>query len=355
LLLLASPAAAETLVGVAGPMSGSYAVFGAQMKAGAERAVADINAAGGVLGQSLALSVGDDLCDRKQADAVANQMAGRGIVFMAGHLCTGASLAAATVYSESGIVQMSPGATGADFTDRRAGPGVFRLAGRDDAEGAAIAAFIAARFKDSRVALLRDDSAYGTALADEVGKALFAEGIRPLISDQYRSGDRDFSAVVSRLAEARADLLVVAGYPTEAGLLAAEIRRQGLATAIVGGDALMSDEYWRNAAEAGDGTYVAYPPDPASGPAATKTVAAFRAAGIEPAGFVLPTYAALQIWSSAAAQAGTVEAAAVAAAIASGSFDTVLGRVRFNAKGDAELPSFVLYQWKAGRPVPVGH
>ncbi len=70
-------------------MTGQYAAFGDQMKAGAEQAVADINAAGGVLGQQLVLEVGDDACDPKQAVAVANQLAGKGVAFVAGHFCSG--------------------------------------------------------------------------------------------------------------------------------------------------------------------------------------------------------------------------------------------------------------------------
>src|SRR5262245_46262320 len=95
-LVTAAPASAEIVIGTAGPMTGTFAVFGTQMRQGAEQAVADLNAAGGVLGQQITLTVGDDLCDRKQADAIANQMAGRKIALMAGHLCSGASIAAAT-------------------------------------------------------------------------------------------------------------------------------------------------------------------------------------------------------------------------------------------------------------------
>ena len=105
-------------------MTGQYASFGAQMKAGAEQAVADINAAGGVLGQKLVLEVGDDACDPKQAVAVANQLAGKGVAFVAGHFCSGSSIPASAVYAEAGIVQISPASTNPKFTDERPGPGV---------------------------------------------------------------------------------------------------------------------------------------------------------------------------------------------------------------------------------------
>ena len=92
-----SSASAEIVIATAGPMTGQYASFGEQMKTGAEQAVADINAAGGVNGEMLKLEIGDDACDPKQAVAVANQFAGSGVVFVAGHFCSGSSIPASAV------------------------------------------------------------------------------------------------------------------------------------------------------------------------------------------------------------------------------------------------------------------
>ena len=90
--LSATTALADISIGVAGPITGQYAAFGEQLKKGAEQAVADINAAGGVNGEKLVLEVGDDACDPKQAVNVANDMVGKGIKFMAGHFCSGSSI-----------------------------------------------------------------------------------------------------------------------------------------------------------------------------------------------------------------------------------------------------------------------
>src|SRR5690348_16914788 len=109
----------ETIkIGVAAPMTGGEAAFGEQFRRGAEKAVADINAAGGVNGKKLELVVGDDACDPKQAVSVANDMASKGVVFVAGHYCSGSSIPASDVYSENGIVQISPGSTNPKLTDR---------------------------------------------------------------------------------------------------------------------------------------------------------------------------------------------------------------------------------------------
>ena len=124
-IAMTSGAFAEIIIATAGPMTGQYASFGQQMKVGAEQAVEDINAAGGVNGEMLKLEIGDDACDPKQAVAVANQMVGKGVTFMAGHFCSGSSIPASSVYAEEGIIQISPASTNPKFTDER--PGSWHL------------------------------------------------------------------------------------------------------------------------------------------------------------------------------------------------------------------------------------
>ena len=148
----ASTAQAEIAIATAGPLTGQYASFGEQMRVGAEMAVADINAAGGVLGQQLRLELGDDACDPKQAVAVANQMVNKGVVFMAGHFCSGSSIPASAVYDEEGIVQISPASTNPKLTDE-GGPGTFRVCGRDDQQGIVAGNYIVDNFPGARIAL----------------------------------------------------------------------------------------------------------------------------------------------------------------------------------------------------------
>lgn len=114
-------AQAQIRIATAGPMTGQYAAFGVQMKAGAEQAVADINAAGGVLGQQLVLEIGDDACDPRQAVSVANNLVSRRVQFVAGHFCSGSSIPASKVYAEEGVLQISPASTNPRYTDEEAG------------------------------------------------------------------------------------------------------------------------------------------------------------------------------------------------------------------------------------------
>ncbi len=341
---------AEILIATAGPMTGQYASFGEQMKAGAQQAVADINAAGGVNGEQLVLEVGDDACDPKQAVAVANQMAGKGVVFMAGHFCSGSSIPASAVYSEEGIVQISPASTNPKFTDERpnADGGTYRVCGRDDQQGAVAGAFLAKNFADKKVAVVHDKTAYGKGLADETKKAMEAAGKNADMYEAYTAGEKDYTALVSKLKSEGIGVLYVGGYHTEAGLMARQMRDQGLDTVLVSGDALVTDEYWAITGDAGKGTLMTFSPDPRKNEGVAELVETFRGMGIEPEGYVLYTYAAIQAWAQAATTAGGTGFDDINNALNAGTFTTVLGELTFDGKGDVKLPGYVFYEWNNG-------
>ena len=350
-----------TKIAVAGPVTGQYASFGTQMTNGADLAVADINAAGGVLGKQLDLEVGDDACDPKQAVAIANQMAGDNVALVAGHFCSGSSVPASNVYGESNLVMISPASTSPVLTDQRAGPKVYRVCGRDDKQGKIAGAYLAEDFGDKNIAIIDDKTAYGKGLADEVKKALNAAGVQEVINESYTAGEKDYSALVSKLKQADVDALFVGGYHTEAGLILRQMRDQGMDTVLMGGDALVTQEYWSITGPAGEGTVMTFSPDPRKNPAAADVVARLKEKGVEPEGYVLYTYAAIQAWKQAAEKAGTIEAAEVVKALNDNEFDTVIGKFRFDEKGDPNLPPYAVYRWSNGiyqqiedQPAPAG-
>ena len=347
-VVFAGSASAEIIIATAGPMTGQYASFGEQMKAGAEMAVADINEAGGVNGEMLTLQIGDDACDPRQAVAVANQFAADGVVFVAGHFCSGSSIPASEVYAEEGIVQISPASTNPAFTDARPGEGIFRVCGRDDQQGEVAGQFLATEFAGQKVAFVHDKTAYGMGLADATMAVYEAAGGEPALYEAYTAGERDYSALVSRLNQEAVDVLYVGGYHTEAGLLVRQMREQGMDTVLVSGDALVTDEYWAITGDAGEGTLMTFSPDPRKNEAIAPLIEKFRAAGVEPEGYVLYTYAAIQAWAASVTTAGSTEFDAVVAALNEGTFDTVLGNLEFDDKGDVTLPGYVFYEWKAG-------
>jgi branched-chain amino acid transport system substrate-binding protein len=348
LALVAGAAQAQIKIASAGPMTGEYAAFGAQIRAGASQAVADINKAGGLLGKQLALSVGDDVCDPRQAVSVANQFANDGVVMVAGHYCSGSSIPASKVYTEEGILQISPGSTNPAYTDNGSW-NTFRLCGRDDQQGKVAGDYIAAHYKDKKIAILNDNTAYGKGLADETQKNLNADGVKETMAAAYTPGEKDYSALVSRLKEAGIQVIYMGGYHTEAGLIVRQAKEQGMDVQLIGGDALVTKEFWQIAGPAGEGTMMTFAPDVAKRPEARKVVAEFKEAGVDPEGYTLYTYASVQIWAEAAKKAGTTEPKKVAEELKSGGpWKTVIGPINFDKKGDVSGPAYVFYVWKNG-------
>jgi branched-chain amino acid transport system substrate-binding protein len=343
-----------TPVAVVGPMTGQYATFGAQMRNGAEMAVADINEAGGVLGKKLDLAVGDDVCDPKQAVAVANQLTGRGMALIAGHYCSGSSIPASKVYAESETVQISPASTNPAFTDDRPGPNVYRVCGRDDQQGGVAGNYLANHFADKKIAIVHDKTAYGKGLADETKKALNDAGVQEVVYEAYSAGEKDYSALVSKLKQAGVDVLFLGGYHTEGGLIVRQMRDQGMNTILMGGDALITQEFWSITGPAGEGTLMTFSPDPRKNPAAAEVVKRFKDKGIEPEGYVLYTYAAIQAFKQAAEKAGSTVVADVVKALNENEFDTVIGKFKFDAKGDPNLPPYAVYRWSNGTYEEIG-
>jgi len=344
-LALSSTAFAEDItIAVAGPMTGTESAFGRQMKNGAEMAVADINAGSGVLGKKLALDVEDDACDPKQARSVAEKIGGSRIPFVAGHYCSSSSIPASEAYAENNVLQITPASTNPTFTDRGLW-NVARVCGRDDQQGVVAGAYIAKNFKGKNIAILNDKTTYGKGLADETKKALNKAGITEKLNESYTKGDKDFNAIVSRLKAENIDLVYVGGYHQEAGLILRQMRDQGLKTILMAGDALVDKEYASITGAAGEGTLFTFGPDPRKKPTAAAIVEKFKAKNIDPEGYTLYTYAAVQIWTQAAAKAGTTDPKKVMETIKAGSWDTVIGTLDFDAKGDIKELDYVVYKW----------
>jgi branched-chain amino acid transport system substrate-binding protein len=335
-------------IAVVGPVTGQYASFGQQMTNGAQMAVEDINAAGGVVGKQLDLDIGDDACDPKQAVAVANQMVGNGVALVAGHYCSGSSIPASKVYAEANLVQISPASTNPAFTDDRAGPNIYRVCGRDDQQGGVAGKYLAKHFADKNIAFVHDKTAYGKGLADETKKAMNEAGKQEAMYEAITAGEKDYSALVSKLKRANIDVIYFGGYHTEAGLIIRQMRDQGMNTILMGGDALITQEFWSITGPAGEGTLMTFSPDPRKNPAAAEVVKRFKDKGIEPEGYVLYTYAAIQAWKQAADQAKSVDSAEVVKALNDTEFDTVIGKFKFNEKGDPNLPPYAVYRWSNG-------
>ncbi len=339
-------------IAVVGPITGSNAALGEQMTRGAKMAVADINAKGGVLGKKLDLIVADDACDPKQAVAAANEVVGKKAVFVAGHYCSSSSIPASAVYNEAGVLQITPASTNPALTDDAAKKGwnnVFRACGRDDVQGAVAGKYLADHFKGKQVAIIHDKSAYGKGIADETKKAMNAAGLKEAMYEAITAGDKDFTALISKMKQANIAAIYFGGYQTEAGLIVRQARDQGLNALLVGADALVTEEFWKITGPAGEGTLMTFPPDPRHIPAAKAVVDKFIAEGYNPEGYTLYTYAAIQAFAAAAEKAKSLKVDDLSKALKSITVDTVVGPLSWDKKGDVTDPKYVFYIWKAGK------
>lgn len=347
-LLMAGSALADVKIYGVAPLTGAVAAFGDQVRKGVEAAVADINAKGGVKGEKLVVEFSDDACDPKQGVSVANQLAGKKAEFVIGHVCSGATIAAADIYDEEGIVMVTPTATNPTLTEKGKKT-IFRACGRDDQQGVIAGSFIADRFKGKRVAVLHDKQAYGKGLADEATKAMKAKGLTPVYEGSVTAGDKDYSALVSRLKNDNIDVVYYGGYHPELGLILRQADEAGLKAQFISGEGVSSPEIYSIAGKAADGLMFTFPPDGRKLDTAKDAVAKLRASGVEPEGFVLQGYAATQTLAQAMMAAKSLKKTDVLAAMRAQDFQTVLGTLAFDAKGDLKNPDFRVYVWKDGK------
>ena len=339
-------ASAQIKLGVAGPITGPNAAFGAQLKNGVDQAVADINAKGGVLGQKITVSIGDDVSDPKQGVSVANKFVGDGVKWVVGHFNSGVTMPASEVYQENGVVMVTPSATNPKVTERGMW-NVFRTCGRDDQQGAVAAAYIADKLKGKKIAVVHDKTTYGQGLADETRKAMNAKGVKEVLYEGVNTGEKDYSALVSKIKSSGADVVYWGGLHTEGGLIVRQMRDQGVKAVMMSGDGITSDEFATIGGPGVEGTLMTFPPDPRNRPEAKDVVKAFEAKKFNPEAYTLYSYAAVQIIAAAAEQAKSTDPKKISEVMKSGkAFKTVIGDIAYDKKGDITRPDYTMYVWK---------
>src|SRR4051812_10554793 len=316
-LATASAANAQVKIGMGGPITGPSAATGAQMKNGVDQAVEDINKAGGILGQKLTASYGDDASDPKQGVSVANNFSGEGVKFVIGHYNSGVTIPASEVYKENGILEITPASTNPTVTERNMW-NIFRVCGRDDQQGQVAGDYILKHFKGKKIAVVHDKTTYGKGLADEMKKTITKGGMKEVLYEGVNTGEKDYSALVSKIKQSRADLVFWGGLYTEGGLIVRQMRDQGVNAPLMGGDGITSDEFASIGGPGVEGTLMTYGPDPRNNPAAKDAVAKFRANKFEPQAYTLYSYAAVQIIKQAAEAAKSLDPKKVSASMHSG-------------------------------------
>ncbi|MEE4114112.1 MAG: branched-chain amino acid ABC transporter substrate-binding protein [Desulfobacteraceae bacterium] len=343
--------AADTIkLGVAGPHSGDLASYGIPTIKAAELVVKDINAKGGVLGKQVELLVEDDVCKPEVATNTATKLVSEGVHVVLGHICSGATKAALGIYKDSNIPVMSPSATNPALTQSGDYPNFFRTIASDDAQARLEVDFALDVLKLKKIAVLHDKGDYGKGLAefakafleeDPRAEVVFYEGITP--------GAVDYSAVVQKIKQSKAEAVIFGGYHPEASKIVTQMRKKRMDTIFISDDGVKDDTFIKVAQKYAEGVYATGPKDVSSNPMAVAANEAHKKAyGADPGAFYLNAYSAALALLNAIEQAGSTDYAAVTNALRTKDVETPLGKIRFDDRGDAIGVGFSMYQVKDG-------
>jgi branched-chain amino acid transport system substrate-binding protein len=348
--------AADTIkLGVAGPHSGDLASYGIPSVHAAEIVVKKINAKGGVMGKQVELLVEDDVCKPEIATNTATKLVSEGVDVVLGHICSGATKAALGIYKGANKIAMSPSATNPALTQSGDYPNFYRTIASDDAQAQLEVDFALNDLKAKKIAVLHDKGDYGKGLAefaksylekDPRAEVVLFEGVTP--------GAMDYSAVVQKIKQSGADAVIFGGYHPEASKIVSQMRKKKMKTAFVSDDGVKDDTFIKVAGQYAEGVYATGPKDLSSNPMYKEAVEEHRKAyGEDPGAFYPQAYAATLALLNAIEKAGSTDYDALRKALQTNDVDTPLGKIRFDAKGDATGVGFSIYQVKNGKYVEV--
>ncbi len=347
-------------LGYGGALIGNLASYGLSGFYGMEYAVLKANAGGGVLGRQVEILSEDDGCDPALASSAATKLIGAGIKLVLGHTCSGATASALSVYGNN-VLLISPSATEVSLTEDGTHPYFFRTIMRDDAQADLQVEFVKKRgFK--KVAILHDKGDYGKALADRAKKGLEEAGgdIKIVLFEGVTTGQVSFDAVVSKLKNSGAEVLLWGGYYSDASKLVTQMRSKQVGTVIVGADGLKNEQYVKLAGEAAEGTFTTGPSDlsKSANPPAAVTAALEdhkkRHPTEEPGPYFFYSAAGIEALFAAVEKAGSAtDLEAIKKHLQEDTVETVMGPVRFDAKGDIVGSQAVMYEIKGGQFVEV--
>ncbi len=340
-------AAQEIKVAVVGAMSGPVAQWGDMEFNGARQAIKDINAKGGVKGDTLVAVEYDDACDPKQAVAVANKIVNDGIKYVIGHLCSSSTQPASDIYEDEGILMITPGATNPELT-QRGYQMIMRTAGLDSAQGPTAANYILETVKPQRIAILHDKQQYGEGLARSVQDGLKKGGANVVFFDGITAREKDFSALLARLQKENIDFVYYGGYYPEMGQMLRQARAIGLKTQFMGPEGVGNASLSNIAGDAGEGMLVTMPKRYDQEASNKAIVDALKADKKDASGpYVWITYAAVQSLATGMERSGSTEPADIIKDLKEHGADTVIGPLNWDEKGDLKGFDFGVFQWHA--------
>lgn len=339
-VIAAAGRADELRLGFAAPLDGPFAALGGQMRDGAAIAAR----AGGA-----AMVVAGEDCSAEGGRAAARQLEASGVAVVVGFLCQESLEAALPVFAAAQIPVITPAVRANGLTDRRARTGwpIWRLAPRADAEARAIADIVPKRWRAEHFAIVDDGTIHGRELAESLRLGAELAGLKPVFVDTYRPQMENQMALVGRLARAGAARVFVGGDRDDIAVMARDAGQLGHDMIFAGGEALRAASETPLAA----GTLMIAPPE--WGERLTPDQAAhFAEAGVAPEGYAVPARAAAEI-AIAAQRLAAAGQGMIGEILARERFETVIGPVSFDGKGDLAQPRFVLHRYDGRRFLPV--
>lgn len=348
--------AAEPIkLGVAGPHSGDLASYGIPSVHAAELVVKDMSSRGGVLGRTVELLVEDDVCKPEIATNTATRLVSRKVDLVLGHICSGATKAALGIYKEAGIIVMSPSATNPALTQSGDYPNFYRTIASDDAQARLEVDFALDVLKVKKIAVLHDKGDYGKGLAEFAKKFVEDSGRAELVLyEGITPGAVDYSAIVQKIRRSGAEAVIYGGYHPEASKIVMLMRKKKMDTVFISDDGVKDDTFIKVAGEYAEGVYATGPKDVSKNPLAIAANQAHKDAyKSDPGAFYLNAYAAALALLNAVEKAGSTAYDDVSKALKSEYVDTPLGKISFDARGDAIGVGFSMYRVQNGSYVEV--
>jgi branched-chain amino acid transport system substrate-binding protein len=353
--------AKDIVIAVPAAMHAPHDAVGRSVHEAARATAAALNAAGGVNGDRIVIAVFDDPCATGSRNGSIAEIAASDAAAVIGHACAASAKFAAPYYAKAGKLFIEAGAAHRQIAPVRSTDLAFRLPSAKQTQGRFLAAALAASASDSakpRIAMLRDRTQLAISHMQDVSKALALAGLNAVSLDTFTGGDKDFSGLAARLAAQRTTHVVLAAFPNEAALLIGDIFKAMPEIKILATDMIASDDFAAAAGPAIGAVRVVMQSDAREFATASPHVAwlshELGKAGATPSRAAYYTAAALEAWVAAARRVGP-GAADVAAHLQTGeTADTVIGRVGFDAQGEASVTPWGLYRWSLGRLVPDG-
>ena len=355
-MITGAACAADTIkLGVAGAHSGDLASYGIPSVKAAELVVKDVNSRGGIDGKKVELLVEDDACKPEVATNTATKLLSQGVNVVMGHICSGATKTALSIYKDANIICMSPSATNPALTQSGNYPNFYRTIASDDAQAKLEVDYALGVLKVKKIAVLHDKGDYGKGLAefaktfieqDPRGEVVLFEGVTP--------GAVDYSAVVQKVKRSKAEAVIFGGYHPEASKIVMQMRKKRMEIHFISDDGVKDDTFIKVAGKYAENVYATGPRDTSSNPMAIAAIKAHQKEyGADPGAFFLNAYAATVALLDAIDKAGSTDHKAIEKALKTEYVETPLGKIKFDDKGDAIGIGFSIYQVQNGVYVEV--